>query len=201
MQAHMEIEVKLRVADLAALKKLLRARHARWGKRVHECNVLFDTPQGRFRRRDELVRLRTNDGAGILTFKGRARPRPKGRKGRCKIRHETEFAVSNPRAAASFLSGLGLVESFRYEKYRTELRVSAVLKAHVYLDETPIGAFVEIEGAPAAIDRAARLLGYQPADYITESYLALYARHCRVHGRAMGDLVFALRKKSRNTSV
>lgn len=201
MQGHQEIEIKLRVTDVAALKKRLRAAGARWGKRIHEFNVLFDTPDGRFRRRDELVRLRTNDGAGVLTFKGRSVAGPRGRKAKYKVRFETEFSVSDTRAAAAFLGGLGLVETFRYEKYRTEVHISTASKAHIYLDETPIGKYVEIEGSPAAIDRAARLLGYRPSEYITMSYLAIYARHCRARGISLGNFVFAYRKKSRDTSV
>lgn len=214
MRGRREIEIKLPVADIAALKKRLGALGARLGKRVHECNVLFDTPNGRFRRRDELVRLRANDGQpfgsgsrrnpqgkGVLTFKGRSVASPKGRKGKYKVRFETEFSVSDYGAAAAFLRGLGLVETFRYEKYRTEVRILGASPAHICLDETPIGAYFEIEGSPAAIDRAARMLGYKPSEYITRSYLAIYAAHCRARRIPMRHFVFAHRKKSPKASV
>ena len=202
----LEIEVKVRVADLAALRQRLRKLRARVGKRVWEQNVLFDTPEGRLRRRDELLRLRTNDGAGVVTFKGRSLGKKalagaSGRKAKYKVRRELEFAVSDARAAAELLRGLGFGESFRYEKYRTELRLPGWKRAHVYLDETPMGTFLEIEGAPRAIDRAARQLGVTPGEYETRSYMALWAEHCRKRGLAAGDFVFPRKKKSRRGAV
>jgi len=44
----------------------------------------------------------------------------------------------------------------------------------VVVDETPIGNFAEIEGPPDWIDKIARDLGVTPADYITETYAALF---------------------------
>jgi hypothetical protein len=58
------------------------------------------------------------------------------------------------------------------------------------LDETPIGTFLELEGSRAAIDRAARGLGFGPADYIVETYVALFIE--KLHETS--------RKQSRNES-
>jgi adenylate cyclase class 2 len=196
-----EIEIKLRVTDLRALRARLRALRARQGRRVHEYNVLFDTPEQRLRRADQLLRLRLNDGAGVLTWKGKSLPAPGGRAGKYKVRSEVEFQVSDPWAAAAVLHALGYQPAFRYEKFRTEVLLPALAGAHVCLDETPLGAFLEIEGQPAAIDRAARRLGYAPEAYETRSYLALYAEHCRRQGLPLGDFVFARRKKLKKTSV
>jgi len=49
-------------------------------------------------------------------------------------------------------------------------------------DETPIGPYIELEGPWAWIDRKARRLGYQKADYIKASYAALYRKQCREEG-------------------
>jgi hypothetical protein len=48
---------------------------------------------------------------------------------------------------------------------------------------------VELEGAPDEIDRVARRLGFEPAQYVRESYRELHERHARMHGRAVGDLL------------
>jgi adenylate cyclase class 2 len=53
-----EIEIKLRVSDIAAARRRLRALGARRGPRVHEVNVLFDTPEGSLLSRGMLLRLR-----------------------------------------------------------------------------------------------------------------------------------------------
>ncbi|MGH9789884.1 MAG: hypothetical protein ACRD5W_01625, partial [Candidatus Acidiferrales bacterium] len=63
----------------------------------------------------------------------------------------------------------------------------------VELDVTPIGCFLELEGPPREIDRAARLLGYARKDYIAANYLALYREHCRRHDRKPGDMLFRRR--------
>src|SRR2546425_6335983 len=50
MAGYTEVEIKLRVANVAAVRRrlaLARARPTANG-RVHEMNVLFDTPQGGF---------------------------------------------------------------------------------------------------------------------------------------------------------
>ena len=64
----------------------------------------------------------------------------------------------------------------------------------IELDETPIGTFVELEGPPAAIDRAAQELGFTQRDYIVQNYLALYLEGCRRLGQQPRDMVFAAKK-------
>ena len=54
------------------------------------------------------------------------------------------------------LRALGYAPSFRYEKFRAEWTDG---KGQVVVDETPIGNFCEIEGAPRWIDATAKKLG------------------------------------------
>jgi adenylate cyclase class IV len=65
--AKQEIEVKLRVGDAAAMRRLLRRMGARAVRRVHEMNTLFDTPKGTLRKQGRLLRLReeTTLGGGL----------------------------------------------------------------------------------------------------------------------------------------
>ncbi len=230
---HKEIEVKLRLTNLAALKRSLaklRARPASGG-RVHEMNTLFDTPQGGLAKHGQLLRLRVEEAARrggkgrktgahgkvaatnktgqgargnrvILTYKGpseaaTAAGRALGR--RYKVREELEVAVANPESLAQILEALGLRGWFRYEKHRTSFELPRMLGwangLHVVVDETPIGDFLELEGPPEAIDRAAQLLGYAPADYITKSYLALYLEQCRRQGVQPSHMLFSARGK------
>jgi adenylate cyclase class 2 len=53
-----EIEIKLAVPDSAAVRRRLRALGARAGPRLHEANLLFDTPDGSLRSREMLLRIR-----------------------------------------------------------------------------------------------------------------------------------------------
>jgi adenylate cyclase class 2 len=108
---------------------------------------------------------------------------PTGRASAYKVREETETNVSDFSAAEKILRGIGFQAVFTYEKYRETFRLGRAL---VMLDETPIGDFLEIEGAPAAIDEAAARLGFSGADFITDSYHRLFL----LSGRS-GDMVFA----------
>lgn len=185
--SHDEVEIKLRVPDVTAMRrKLVRLGVRRIG-RVHERNVLFDTPEGALRHAGQLLRLRWSGDDAVLTFKS-PRARRRGRE-RFKVRHEVEFAVQSE-AMRAMLVGAGLVEGFRYEKRRSSYSVPRAGKVKLELDETPIGCFVELEGEPRAIDALARRLGYRPQDYITANYFVLYAQHCRRGGTPVRHMEF-----------
>jgi len=213
-----EVEVKLRVADLAALRRRLARLGLRPAatERVFERNTLFDTPQGGLAKHGQLLRVRRVTPASsprrasraahvpaVLTYKGPAvRPNPadSAQGGRYKVRQEFEAGVADLEQLRLILEALGLRGWFRYEKYRTSYQLPRTFRwaagLQVELDETPIGEFLELEGPPSAIDRMAKLLGYSRSDYITKSYLALYLDQCRKQGLAAGDMVFPPRKKA-----
>ncbi len=202
IQGGREIEVKLRIADPGTLLgRLRRLRASRLG-RVYEMNTLFDTPSRRLSRMGRLLRLRrTVDSrsgrvAARLTWKG-----PSARGAGYKVRRELELEVVDAVCMAAVLQGIGLRPAFRYEKRRTTYQLPQAPGLLLELDETPIGFFVELEGSPRRIDRAARLLGYGRADYLTSSYLALYLRERRRQGLPPGDMLFTSRKKSRSDAV
>jgi adenylate cyclase, class 2 len=202
-RAKQEIEVKIRVGDAKKLRSALRAIGARELSRVFERNVLHDTRTHDLARQGKLLRLRVETaaparprhvggGRGVnrparawLTYKGRG-----AGGGRYKIREEREAGVADPEAVSEILRGVGLVSSFRYEKYRSTYTLPGLAGVELVLDETPIGVFIELEGAKRQIDRAARLLGYTRADYITASYWQLNRDDCRAHGRPVRDMVF-----------
>jgi adenylate cyclase, class 2 len=215
-----EIEIKLRIGDPPALKRVLKRLGARpvggGTGRVHEWNTLFDTPEGDRARRGQLLRIRTETpepksktgkggraGRVILTFK-----RPVGPEGapsggshenhRHKVREELELEVSNAATLTKIFEGLGMHGWFRYEKHRTTFRFPSKTTwakgLLIELDETPIGTFVELEGPPAAIDRAAKELGFSRQDYILQNYLSLYIEDCRRRGQEPKDMVFVSKK-------
>ncbi len=70
-----EIEIKLRVADIAAIRRRLRALGARCGLRLHEINVLFDTPDDSLRRREMLLRMRVERPSSRADFSSTSRLR------------------------------------------------------------------------------------------------------------------------------
>jgi adenylate cyclase class 2 len=215
-----ETEIKLRISDVPAFRRALKRIGARLAgpgtSKVHEENVIFDTPQGGLAKHGQLLRIRTETpelrGKSktaapkqrvVLTFKQpMARPVGAGAEnasfGPYKVREEIEVEVAEAGNLTRIFEGLGMKGWFRYEKCRTTFRMPAS-KAWakgllIELDETPIGTFVELEGPTAAIDRAAEELGFSKHDYILTNYLRLYMEDCRRKGREPSHMVFTNRK-------
>jgi adenylate cyclase class 2 len=202
-----EREIKLRVEDEKALKKALvrlSAKPVGAGEgRVHEWNVIFDTPQGGLAKHGQLLRIRKETARGkakksegarnILTFKKPAVAAEGDGHGH-KVREEIETEVKDDTALRQIFEGLGMSGWFSYEKYRTTMKLPGSAKwakdLVIEMDETPIGTFLELEGPAEAIDRAASELGYAKKDYIVKSYLALYLEECRRRGESPKDMVF-----------
>jgi adenylate cyclase class 2 len=87
----------------------------------------------------------------------------------------------------SILAGLGFEVVYRYQKYRATYRLDAVEAA---VDETPVGTFVELEGAPDDVDRAAAALGATPSDFIRATYRELQEQAAANRGVEPGDMLF-----------
>jgi adenylate cyclase class 2 len=178
-----EVEVKFLASDLAALAGKLRAAGFRERTpRTHEMNVIYDFPGRTLRGRGELLRLRKYGQTWKLTHKG------PGEAGKHKSRVETETKVADGEAFERILRALGMSETFRYEKYRSEWTDG---EGEVVLDETPIGNLAEIEGAPEWIDRVAAKLGVSEPEYITLSYAQLFEQWKARTGSRAEQMTFA----------
>jgi adenylate cyclase class 2 len=210
-----ETEIKLKIDNVHALQRALKKMGARvlgqGSGRVHEENVIFDTPQGGLAKHGQLLRIRTEtpEAQGkakdskakqrvVVTFK---RPPAQSAveaehasRGRYKVREEIEAEVADAAALTKIFEGLGMSGWFHYEKYRTTYQLPSS-KAWakgllIELDETPIGTFVELEGPPLAIDRVAEELGYSNHDYVLKNYLLLYMEECRRKGEQPRHMLF-----------
>ena len=182
---NLEIEIKLFIpGGLNPMRKAVRALNFKVAKkRAFERNILFDTVDLQLRRRGEIIRLRRVGPRSILTLKGPSIPGPH------KTREELESEISDPDTMELILARLKLLPLFRYEKFREEFKRPG-RHGTITLDQTPIGNFLELEGAPKWIDRTARELGFSQSDYIPSSYGNLYLTHCRVRGLSPSDMVF-----------
>jgi adenylate cyclase class 2 len=142
---------------------------------------LFDTGDETLRRRRCVLRIRSDNGRSMLTFKGPVQPGP------MKLREEHETVVSDGAMLRQVLEELGMHVWFRYEKYREEFSAEDLTIA---VDETPVGTFVEIEGGEDAIVAMAQALGRTPADFILDSYRALFIQRRDACGLTGSDMVF-----------
>ena len=184
---HQETESKLRLGAVAPLMRRLKTLGFKpLLPRRLETNQLYDFPDGRLRARGLLVRLRRCGGEHRLTFKESARIH-----GGIKSRPEHETVLGEPAPFIALLKALGLQPTWYYEKYRRELKRGAV---HLFVDETPIGNFMEIEASPAAIRHLATALGYSTGDLISDSYFTLYLR--QLGARRPVDMRFPRRRSA-----
>lgn len=181
-----ETEVKFSVDDLAALAERLQSAGFHLDTpRTFESNVLYDTPDRSLRARTEILRIRDYGGKCILTHKRLPDDGPG--EDRHKHRVETETQVSDGKALAEVFRSLGLVAAFRYEKWRTEWSDG---QGHCVVDETPIGAYAELEGTPEWIDETAAKLGISHSQYMTLSYGRLFEQWREKFHSTAEDLTF-----------
>jgi adenylate cyclase, class 2 len=167
-----ETEIKLKIRDVKAFQRVLKRLGAKpvgsISGRVHELNVIFDTPDGGLAKHGQLLRLRTEAPAPpetktskgkkskatqakptrqILTFK---RPTPEQLaapathrfSGPHKIREEIEAQVSDSENLTKIFEGLGMRGWFRYEKFRTTYQLPTAKHAWAR------GLLIELDETP-----------------------------------------------------
>ena len=171
-----EIEAKMKVDDLEAVRNRLKAAGATLIGDFLEKNLFFDTDDRSLLTADEGLRLRltqnlaTSEHVNTITFKG---PR---KHGQLKSREETEVNVDNFDNAATLLGCLGYVRVLQFEKRRESWSFRS---CKVELDTLPhLGTYVEIEGpqdeAVMAV-REAMQLTHRPL--VRSSYIAMLMNH------------------------
>lgn len=183
-QNQQELEIKLYLADLPALKGKLEISGAKLIEaRLHEINLRFDLPDGELTRKAQVLRLR-QDTAARMTYKG-----PGETIDGVHARREIEFTVGDFQSAQLLLESLGYQVSLMYEKYRTTYSLDGL---QVTLDEMPYGNFSEIEGTDtSAIHHAAMKLDLSWEARILESYTTLFDQLQEKLGLTFQNLSFA----------
>jgi adenylate cyclase class 2 len=163
----MEIEVKLRIPSTTAMAPLLdQAGFVLVQPTAVETSRLWDRG-GELLAQGSALRVRQYAGRTLLTWKGPRVPDP-----RFKIRPEVETEAADPAALETILRALGFLPVLEMVKTRS-VRTRGGLEA--CLDDTPFGAFVELEGPPDAIDAAMAELGLDASRIEPRSYAALYS--------------------------
>jgi adenylate cyclase class 2 len=139
-----EIEAKMRVDDLDAVRARLRKFGARLVGDYLESNIFFDRPKRSLLKRGSGLRLRrmrdqrTHKDTNVITYKGKLQ------RGRLKTREEIETSVEDFDATIALLEAIGFQQMLLFEKKRQSWKLD---DCEIELDELPhIGRFVEIEG-------------------------------------------------------
>lgn len=162
-----ELEAKFAVDSLEPLRSMLKSMGAMVKNCRFERNVVFDTPDRDLRARGELLRLRQTDKAVLTWKRPSSEPAPAG----VKAMDEVETTVGDFEAVREMLHGLGYEDALWYEKCREQWSLRESL---VCLDVLPFGQFVEIEGEPSAIAKAADCLGLDMGQAKALTYHDLY---------------------------
>jgi adenylate cyclase class 2 len=217
-----ETEIKLYIKDLKlhrTLKRLGVQPVSPKTPRVHESNLLFDTPQGGLAKHGQLLRIRTETAASankrpsansperhLLTFKSppeslAMEPRlrtsfPNGNPPQViaiKSARKPNSSSRTPQHSRKYSRASACTAGSRYEKYRTTYKTRSFRMGTgllIEIDETPIGTFLELEGPSGAIERVARELGFSPADFIVKNYLVLFLDNCKKRGQSPTNMLF-----------
>jgi adenylate cyclase class 2 len=192
---NLEVEAKLLVPNLDAVRACLEAdAEARQTKpRVYEYNIRYEDAAESMTPRGIVLRLRRDrpvddDGADRVRLTYKAPPEVgTAITAGAKTAFEAEVEVDNFEQMDVILQRLGYHKSVVYEKYRTTYTLAG---AEVVLDEMPFGMFVEIEGAPAAIEPVVARLGLESAQRFTTGYLSLFWYAKLNLGLTFDDLTF-----------
>jgi len=177
-----ELEVKARVTDVRALRRALRRAGARLEFRGRMIDRRFDLRRELIRR-DEVLRLRVYRPSGrdrvhaVLAWKGAASTR----RGAYRHRAELEVAVADAKAIVMLLVQLRYrvtqVIDRRVEVYRLG-------RAVMRLERYPcMDTLLEVEGPPAAIERAIAATGLPRGEFRSESLPYFAAAYRRRTGR------------------
>jgi len=161
-----EIEVKIRIDNLKNTREKILELGAKLEKeRFYEENTLYDFPSKTLYKKRQALRLRRMNKKSFLTFKG---PPQKSRKFKIREEHETE--VKSEKQLRRILKSLGFIPIFDYEKYRTVYRKKNL---KIFLDETSVGNFTELEGKREEIVKFANALGVSKKEFIKLDYVQL----------------------------
>jgi len=166
-----ELELKARVDNPAALEATLVAAGAELVFRGEMIDRRYDR-RGKLKARDEVLRLRIYRPAGgaggaaqafgVMGWKG-----PVSVRRGYKHREEHEIQVGPPEEARVILEHLGYEETLRIDRKIAEYRLNG---AAVRIEWYPaMDVLVEIEGAPAAIERAVRATGLPRERFLPEA--------------------------------
>ncbi len=179
----LEQEMKIPVPSLAEVRLRLHRRGATLVQAsALEDNWVLDDRDRTLAAAGRLLRVRRCAGRSVLTLKG-----PASFSAGVKSRTELETEVGDGETALEVLATLGLACVRRYQQRRETWTLAGVTVA---LDETPMGAFVELEGEAGGLGAAAAALDLDPRRAARGTYLDLWAAYRGEHPEAPLDMVF-----------
>ena len=169
----LEIELKVRISSLEAVRQQLHRLNAQCCGRKHEHDIYYNAPHRDFAVTDEAIRVRYTNNHAVVTYKGAKIPTSG-----LKAREELNTAVESGEIFEQVLDRLGFCKTAEVNKWRENYKLGTVAISLDSVDD--LGTFAEIEimaddddsDATAKIEKIAEKLGIQ-GEPILASYLEL----------------------------
>jgi predicted adenylyl cyclase CyaB len=172
----LEVELKAVVADAEVTRARLEAAGARLTFAGRMEDRRYDTPDGRFARRDVVIRLRTyrpesgHPEQSYLDWKG-ASSSDSG----YKVRDELSTSIGNSATLAKILEHLGLFVTREVDRTIWQYTLG---DAMVRFEQYPrMDVLLEVEGSPDAIEQAIAVTGIARSAFSDERLLDFVARY------------------------
>ena len=184
----LEVEIKFRCPDIKnAREKIEKMGGKSLGPWYLEKNIVLDTAAGGLEGQGKLLRLRTANSRGKLTFKA---PENGRKNSGLKVMQEMETQIGDVQTMQEILARLGYYTRLRYEKFRKKWEL---LGAVVCLDILPFGRFLELEGDSHSIPECVNVLNLDAGSGSKGTYYDLYRESSQYSGNA--DFVFSSQAK------
>ncbi|MDP3902135.1 MAG: CYTH domain-containing protein [bacterium] len=126
------------------------------------------------------------DGSISLTVKAKLKENSEFFK-----RIELETAIGNAEKVINMMPFFGFPKKISWEKKRHSFLMNGDADICFFLDETPMGWFLEIEAEEEKIEEAITKLELQKAKRINKAYLGLWEEYKKEHGISNDDMMFS----------
>ena len=134
-------------------------------------------------------RIRNEEDGGItLTMKAKLKENSEFFK-----RIELETVISDAEKVIAMMPFFGFPKKISWEKKRHSFLMNGTHDICFFLDETPMGWFLEIEAEEKEIEDAITKLGLREAKRINKAYLGLWEEYKKEHGVSSDDMMFRTR--------
>ncbi|MGM0417387.1 MAG: class IV adenylate cyclase [Thermodesulfobacteriota bacterium] len=193
-----EIEVKFYIQNYEEIIKKVAKYAGNPFKKGFEQNILFDTKDFSFRKKNKILRLRSYNNLTILTIK----TPPDKKDPDFKTLKETECIVDSHENMRFVLNECGFINEQIYEKQREIFQTD---KLEICIDRLPFGDFIELEGDRDKIRQAASFFNFNWENRILPSYRAIFEKIKQDYNLSFTDITFknfkGLKEKNFHKSI
>ena len=182
-----ETEIKLAIAEPLVkdlINRIEKGFNCKKNDPFHQITHQFFFED--YTKQNAFPRIRNEeDGTITLTVKAKLKEDSKFFK-----RTELETVINDPEKVADMMPFFGFPQKISWEKKRHSFLMNDNTAICFFLDETPMGWFLEIEAEEAKIEETIIKLELQKAKRINKAYLGLWEEYKKEYGISCKDMMF-----------